>query len=103
MRLKLLSDINSGQYSSGDVADFSEAEGQALIDAEVAELFDGESSTVTSDEPTPMEVTETTIPLVEPTPMEVVQPTPKAKIPTEEQIVKDMALADSLSEPTRIN
>lgn len=125
MKLKALSNINSGQHETGDVFDIADDEGQQLVDAGAAQLFDGneivedqaESSSdvanVTPEVEAPVEVPAEAP--VTPAPLEgasdssseeVQVETPKVvqpNQPTPEQITQDLAASESSSDEVRIS
>lgn len=90
MKVKVLSNINSGQFVAGDVTDLDEATAQQLIDAGAAEAFTEQE---VAPAPDPLAVP----PAASESPAQVpaAESTPKPpKIPTEQQLAKDMELAE---------
>ena len=108
MKLRALSNINSGQFNAGDVFEMADEQAEQLIEAGAAEAFDGQTVAEAAVEPTqeapatPAPLEEASVsPSVEPTqviPEEVVQPQV-----TPEQIAADVAALEPSSNEVRIS
>lgn len=111
MKVKVLSNINSGEFLAGSVVDFPDEQANELIEAGAVKLFDPETdvaSTESADVSQPdqpageaQEALPPEVPLAPPEPAPVAQAPAKASqapSPTAEQIAQDVASTESKSE-----
>lgn len=99
MKVKVLSNINSGQFVAGDVTDMSDSEAEQLIEAGAVEAFTDEGVAPAPDPlPVTPQASEPVGTLSQPQ-KPAVEPAKPQKVPSQEQIAKDMELAEG-SQPS---